>query len=313
MEPVVAALAFLLALVFLVACTAFVRERRHVLRLQKLLAGEKALVDRTSKLLVEKNLELFDQNMRLERSLEAKTDFVAVASHQLRTPVTEIKWRVESFLDGSYGTLSPGQKEQTNNLLVSAEKMIRLIDELLRFVDAEAGYKEHAVTQTNLDALALSVLDQAMARFADKKITVERDFMFGDTPLSVDANMIEVAMANLIDNAFYYTPPGGTIRVATRKDGDYFRFFVSDSGIGIPADKRDTIFKKFHRSREALSMHSGGVGLGLYISKNIIEQHHGTIGFESETGKGATFHFTVPINHDTVAPRLSSPGKSGPA
>ncbi|MBI4086907.1 HAMP domain-containing histidine kinase [Candidatus Kaiserbacteria bacterium] len=274
----------------------FVIGRLRIGHFKKLLAEKSDLVEKTARQLVEKNLELSDQNIRLQRSLEAKNDFVSVASHQLRTPVTEIKWAIENILDGTYGELTEKQKEQVRNTLESAGKMTRLIDELLHFVDAEAGYREYTITPIEIEPLVTSVLDEAEKRFAEKNIRLERALGFGATPLSGDEAMIEIAVANLVDNAFHYTPSGGTIRVGTERRGDSFVYTVADSGIGILREKQGDIFKKFRRTREALDMHTGGVGLGLYITKNIIEQHGGTITFDSEPGKGTTFTVTLPLS-----------------
>lgn len=258
--------------------------------------GEKSdLVEKTARQLVEKNLELSDQNIRLERSLEAKNDFVGVASHQLRTPTTEIKWAIENILDGTYGELSAEQKTQMAGARASAEKMSRLIDELLHFVDAEAGYREYSIAPVPAERIVVSVLDGAEKRFANKRIRLERALAFGDGTVAGDAALIEIAVTNLVDNAFHYTPPEGTIRVSTERQNGSFTFAVADSGIGIAREKQTDIFKKFRRSREALTMHAGGVGLGLYITKNIVEQHGGTITFESEPGKGTTFTVTLPL------------------
>lgn len=298
MEPflVIAVLLLLVLAVFF----GFVNERGQKTKLKKLLAEKSAIIEKTSKLLVEKNLELYDQNIRLQRSLEAKSDFVGVASHQLRTPITEIKWCVENILDGSYGPLLGTQTAQVKNLLESTKKMIRLIDELLHFVDAEAGYKEHTIALVEPEKLIGEIIDEAARHFAEKDIRVERSFAFGNTALSLDVDMIGVAITNIIENAFYYTPSGGTILISTEKKGDTFFLAIKDSGIGIAENKKENVFKKFHRSREALALHAGGVGLGLYITKNIVEQHRGEIGFESESGKGSTFHITLPIHSPPV-------------
>lgn len=251
-------------------------------------------LEKTSKLLIEKNVELFDRNIRLEKLLEAKTDFVGIASHQLRTPLTEIKWGIETILDGSFGKFTGEQTAHLKKILDSIFKMVRLIDELLQLVRSEAGYKEFNIKKCDPEKLIKGTVKRIDASFKKKNIAVTFDFKFSKT-LMVDKDMLEIALSNLISNSFHYTPAGGKIIVKTKEDNSNFYFEIRDTGIGIPKSKQDLIFKKFKRSEIAMQMYSGGIGLGLYIAKNIIEQHRGQIWFESEEGKGTTFYFILPI------------------
>lgn len=251
-------------------------------------------LERTSRLLIEKNLELSDQNVRLEKLLEAKTDFVGIASHQLRTPITEIKWGLEIVQDGSLGEFTPMQLDHFTQLLDSANKMIRLIDDLLRLVRIEAGYKEYHISDSNIEALIKRVAFRTRTLFAHKNIDLKYNFRFGNTSIPIDEEMIEISLTNLMENAFHYTPQNGSVAIGTKEVDKNFVCEISDSGIGIPPEKRDAIFKKFQRSEVALHMNAGGIGLGLYIAKNIIEQHHGQIGFHSQPGEGTTFFIVLP-------------------
>jgi len=264
--------------------------------LKKLMREQEARLEGTSRLLVEKNLELFDQNLRLQKIIEAKTNFVGIASHQLRTPVTEIKWGLDVLIGDLSPSLAQERLEDLEKIRESTKKMIHLIDELLRLVHTESGYAQYHIALHNLEDIVKKVADQAQIHFAQKGIDTIYSFEFRDMPILADAEMIEIVLANLIFNAFFYTPPGGHVSISTRRKDGMFYFEVKDSGIGIPQSTQDAIFQRFHRSKAAMQMNSGGMGLGLYIAKNIVEQHKGEIGFSSVEGKGSTFYFTIPIS-----------------
>lgn len=269
---------------------------QRIKNLKKLTREQEARLEHTSRLLVEKNLELFDQNFRLQKILEAKTDFVGIASHQLRTPVTEIKWGLDVLIEDVSSSITQERLEDLEKIRESARKMIHLIDELLRLVHTESGYAQYHVALHNLEDIIKKVADQAKIHFGQKAIDVTYSFDFGDIPILVDAEMIEIVLANLIFNAFFYTPLGGHISISTRRKGGMFYFEIKDSGIGIPQSTQDAIFQRFHRSKAAMQINSGGMGLGLYIAKNIVEQHKGEIGFSSVEGQGSTFYFTIPVS-----------------
>jgi len=284
--------------IFLVLCFGilFFLKRKQAETLKSVIKEKEKGLESTSRLLIEKNLELFDQNVRLQKLLEAKTDFVGIASHQLRTPVTEIKWGLDVLLE-EWSRL-PDQKrlDDLENIRESTVKMVHLIDELLRLVHAEGGYREYQIEPCNLEESIRTVTNQAKAHFAGKVIKVAYDFEFGNKPVGVDAEMMEAVFSNLIFNAFHYTPSEGSVKISTREQGGKFFFEIRDNGIGIPENKKDTMFQKFHRAKTAMEMNSGGMGLGLYIAKNIVEQHKGEIGFSSTEGKGSTFYFSIPVN-----------------
>lgn len=262
--------------------------------LKKSLEEKISDIDRISKLLTEKNMEAGDRNIRLQKLLEAKTDFVGIASHQLRTPITEIKWGMETLLDGSYGEFDSEQRARLEKILDSTLKMIRLIEDLLRLVRSEAGYKEYNIREIDLEALIKDVGDKIKEGFRKKDTELEYNFNTGGREVRVDEDMIGIVVTNLISNAFHYTDKGKII-IGTMIANNQFHFEIKDTGIGIPMSKQEHIFKKFQRAKTALQMYSGGIGLGLYIAKNIIEQHRGRIWFKSEEGKGTVFYFAIPL------------------
>lgn len=276
------------------AAGVFAAAGRRMRGLEQSLARKSADLDRTSKLLIEKNVELLDRAVRLQKLLETKSDFISIASHQLRTPMTEIKWGIELVQDGLVPGFTPEQIRHLARLHESSVKMIRLVNDLLVMVHAEAGFSEYKIAECDINALTEGVVARysGQAREQNKKIILDLDP--AARPAAVDSEMIEIVIANLVENALWYTREEGTIGIATRFDSKGFTLAISDTGVGIPLEMRDAIFQKFKRSPAATTMNTNGSGLGLYIVHNIVEQHGGTITFDSEVDKGTTFRVRIP-------------------
>ena len=280
----------------LLLLTAFFLELRSAKKLKQALEEKTMAFDQTSKLLIEKSIELLDQNLRLQKLLEAKTDFIDIASHQLRTPATEVKWGIDVLREGTLGTLSDTQHAHLEKLFRATEKMIRLIDDLLKMVSVEEGFKKIMIAPYPFDELVEIILEHVRTHFINRKIVVIKDLRCRTSVMSIDAEAMRMVFFNLIENAFYYTPPGGTITVKSAiQDNTHIYFEVQDTGIGIQQQKQHSIFQKFKRGEIAAHMNAGGIGLGLYIAKNIVKQHRGQINFQSQEGKGTMFHFSIPL------------------
>ena len=281
---------------FLIAIlVAAIWEEQRVRGFRRMLAQKSEDVERTSKLLIEKNIELLDRAIRLQKLLEAKSDFISIASHQLRTPMTEIKWGIEVVQEGMISGFTPEQIAHLTQLHASSIKMIRLVDDLLQMVHAEAGYGEYRIGPCDIDAIVQKVAEKHRVVATGQHKEIVFDLKSGGRTVFADHEMLEIVMANLLENALWYTLPGGKIEVATRVADKNLEVRVSDNGVGIPAAMRDGIFQKFKRSSAAMHMNPNGSGLGLYIVKNIIDQHGGVIDFTSVEGKGTMFHFSLPL------------------
>ncbi|MDP2594083.1 MAG: HAMP domain-containing sensor histidine kinase [bacterium] len=266
---------------------------RRVVALARERDEKRVALNRTSKLLIDKNMELFDQNVRQQRQLESKEDFIGIVSHQLRTPATEVKWGLAA-LESELKEHGP-ESEYFEKLKRSAERMVHLIDGLVRLMALEERYRQLAIEPYDPDAVVRRAVEDMSAKFSDKHIHLTLA-LSADRPIeSMDADSLELVVENLIENAYDYTPEGGTVTVTTLhgEDGG-FMCSVADTGVGISREKLATIFIKFQRSETATRMNSGGMGLGLYLVKNIVERHGGTVGFKSAEGNGSTFHFALP-------------------
>ncbi len=241
-----------------------------------------------------------------ERLVEKmKNEFVALAAHQLRTPLSAIKWTLKMFLEGEMGKITKEQAEILEKGYRSNEHMIRLINELLEITRIEEGrYIEHPV-ETHLEPLVESVVNSFKEEAEQKGVSLVYKKPTEPLPkVRIDTEKIRQVIINLIDNAIRYNKKGGkvtiTLKYVTKKIDDltgekWIECEVKDTGIGIPKDQQRRIFERFFRGSNAIRKETEGSGLGLYISKNIIEAHEGRLWFESEEGKGSTFIFSLPV------------------
>lgn len=226
-----------------------------------------------------------------------KTEFVSIAAHQLRTPLSAIKWILKMLLEGDLGPLSPTQKDFIGKTYESNERMIKLVSDLLDVARIEEGRflynleKEDIIEVITKAILPLEGISQR------KKISLEFKKPAGDIPKTyIDPDRIILALQNLVDNAIRYTKQGKVcLTLEYSKEKSEFLVKIEDSGIGIPEDQQTRVFGRFFRGGNAVKIDTLGTGLGLFIAKNIIEAHQGKIWFESQEGKGTTFYFTLPL------------------
>jgi signal transduction histidine kinase len=224
-----------------------------------------------------------------------KTEFVSLSAHQLRTPLSAIKWTLKMFLEGDIGEITEEQKGYLEKTYQSNERMIDLINDLLNVTRIEEGRYLYKPELTDPTAIVQDVVDALREQIKNRKIKFRFDRPKKALPLiKADEEKIKLVVHNLLDNALAYTPSSKEISVFLHEEKDDIEFGVKDSGIGIPKDQQGRIFTKFFRGTNAMKVDTGGTGLGLYISKNIVEAHGGSIWFESKEGEGTTFFFKVP-------------------
>jgi len=234
-------------------------------------------------------------NRHLKELDRAKDEFISMASHQLRTPLTTIKGYLSMMLEGDAGKLTKPQAEFVGYAFGSSERMVNLISDLLNVSRLSAGRFLIQTKPTDMVAMIADEVRQLETHATAKhiKLVFEKpDHAL--PPAEIDDNKTRQVVMNFIDNAIYYTQKG-EVRVVLEQSGDRVRLEVHDSGIGVPEKAKKHLFTKFFRADNAQVTRPDGTGLGLYLAKRVVEDQGGTIVFNSVEGKGSTFGFELPF------------------
>lgn len=241
--------------------------------------------------------DLKQANQELKTLDHAKSDFISIASHQLRTPLTVIKGYSSMMLEGSFGPMPKPIRNHLRKVYDSNERLIDLVDDLLNISRIESGRLQFNFTSGQLDEMVKGVVEELKPSAAKKGLALK--FIKPKTslpPLKMDKTKLRQVVINLIDNAIKYTEKGW-VKVSLRFDGPAIKFCVADSGIGIKDSTMPHLFKKFSRGEKTSIIYTEGSGLGLYVGKMMIEAHNGRIWAESKgEGKGSEFCFEIPIS-----------------
>ena len=224
----------------------------------------------------------------------AKTEFVSLASHQLRTPLSSINWYAEMLLAGDAGELNDEQRKYLNEVYQGNQRMVDLINSLLNVSRLELGTFAIDPEDTDVIALTQSVLDEQAPQIKERNINLTAELSRTTPHLYADPKLLRMVFQNLVSNAVKYTPIGGSVSVAVIPQGENIAITVADTGLGIPQAEQSQIFSKLFRATNARESDTDGTGLGLYIVKSVVEQAGGTIRFESVERKGTTFFILLP-------------------
>jgi len=231
---------------------------------------------------------------KLAQANKMKTEFVSIASHQLRTPLSAIRWTLNLISDGRI-TNPTDMATYLGLVKENNERMIRLVNDLLDVSRVEMGRMAFFPKQTNIYVLIEKIVN-ASAPFAQaNNVTLSMEAPDTLPNVLTDPDKISITIQNLVDNAIKYTKEKGEVKVTLVSDKDFVTIAIKDKGVGIPASQQKHIFKKFFRSDNVMKNQTVGTGLGLFIARSIVEGNKGKIWFESKEGEGTTFFFTLPI------------------
>lgn len=247
-------------------------------------------------------------NKKLKDLNETKDDFIGMASHQLRTPLTAVKGYVSLVMDGDAGKINKQQYELLRQAFVSSQRMVYLIADLLNVSRIKTGKFNIERAPTNVSKLISDELAQLKATAASRNIELQFQAPDSFPSLSLDETKTRQVIMNFIDNAIYYTPAGGHIKVELDESPMSIELRVIDDGIGVPAAERHQLWAKFYRAKNAQRARPDGTGLGLYMAKKVITAQGGAIIFDSKEGQGSTFGFTFPKDLPTESGMVRTVG-----
>lgn len=264
---------------------------QNALRLEEIKGFNETLREKVE----EATRELRRSNRRLHELDRTKDEFISMASHQLRTPLTTIKGYLSMVLEGDVGKVQPMQRKLLGEAFDSSQRMSYLITDFLNVSRLQTGKFELESKPTNLTEVLSQEIDQLQS------IATSHQMKIAFTPeevaeVELDEGKIRQVMMNFIDNAVYYSPSGSTITVSLKQRTDVIEFKVVDQGIGVPEGEKAGLFTKFYRASNARKQRPDGTGIGLFMAKKVIVAHGGEIVFKSKVGKGSTFGFRLPLS-----------------
>jgi signal transduction histidine kinase len=226
----------------------------------------------------------------------ARTEFLSLVTHQLRSPLTGTKYIFELVLSEKVGPVNIEQKELLVQGSSSNDQMLLLVSDLLDMAKMAEGDSPFTYEVTDITKLIKDLYNDLTPNAQAKNISLKLHLPNKALPKAkIDAKKMRFVLQNLIDNAVKYTPERGIVTISATTKDKAIQVDVKDTGIGIPKDEQEKMFTKFYRASNAEKSKKTGTGLGLYIIKNIVQRHGGEIWFKSETNQGTTFSFTMPL------------------
>ncbi|MDQ3585374.1 MAG: ATP-binding protein [Acidobacteriota bacterium] len=282
------------------------QQNRDLVAVLNELEEKRAELERLNLQLQMSNNELNEANTKLRELAELREEFLALTTHDLRSPLSVISGVINFFTSGRLGALTPEQQNMVSMMERNAQNLIDLINDLLDASKLESGTLQLELSAVDLRALAGEIVETMMPLAIEKEIALTQHLPANLPSISADHAKLRRVIVNLLSNALKFTPKGGEITLsATLIDTDRVRLSVTDTGIGIAPEDLDRLFDKYEQARNRATHKEKGTGLGLYITKQLVELHGGEITVVSQVGKGSTFSFTLPIarpnNDENVA------------
>jgi len=239
--------------------------------------------------------ELRSSNAILRQLDKIKDEFISMASHQLRTPLTSVKGYLSMVIEGDAGKITPSQKQLLDQAFMSSENMVHLINDFLNVSRIQTGKFIIDKSPVDLSELVEQEINSLVpnAKVRNMKLVYKKPKKF--PIIDIDEGKMRQVVMNFADNAIYYSHDNSSIIISLGIEGSEIVFTVKDTGIGVPKSEKDKLFAKFYRAANAKIQRPDGTGVGIYLAKKVIDAHGGQIIFESVEGKGSTFGFRLPI------------------
>jgi signal transduction histidine kinase len=270
------------------------RQNRDLVAILAELEEKREQLEQLNRRLEESNRELNQANAKLRELSELKEEFLALTTHDLRSPLTVISGVISFFTSGRLGELTPEQKNMVSMMERNTHNLIELVNDLLDASKLESGTMRLDLSSTDLCVL-IDELREAMEPLAkEKEIRLEEEIPCDLPPLQADRAKLRRVLTNLVSNAIKFTPKGGQVRIRAGVEGGQIRISVIDTGVGIPPEDLARLFDKYEQARSRATRSEKGTGLGLYITRQLVELHGGRIEVQSEVGRGSNFSFTIP-------------------
>ncbi|MGM0628820.1 MAG: sensor histidine kinase [Patescibacteria group bacterium] len=235
-------------------------------------------------------------NRRLREFDKAKTEFLSLATHQIRSPLTSIRGYVSMMLEGDYGEVNEGLKEPLNVVDHSTKSLIKIVNDFLNVSRIEQGRMSYEFQKKDMRHIVKNIVEEYRPSAEEKGLEMNFESIDEECNAKVDENKIEQVIGNLIDNAIKYTPEGKIGVRFSKPNKGRMHIKISDTGVGIDPKEISSLFAKFKRAKGADKVNTNGSGLGIYLAKKIAEDHGGTVKVESEgEGKGSVFTIELPM------------------
>ncbi len=245
-------------------------------------------MDKSARLLVQRDLELRRANTKLQTLDVQKSEFISIAAHQIRTPLSALRWSQQMLLDDDFGTLSDGQRDIVLQSQKSVVRLVNLVNNLLEVerLELQKDKKDNSVIDLNL--IVKECVSELTSQATERGLLISTQLATQPAVLLAHAESIKDVVLNLLDNAIKYTLAKGTVTIKVAV-AEKVTLTITDTGIGIPTAHQANIFKRFSRAENAKKIDADGSGLGLYIIKKLVESYDGSVQFVSTEGVGSTF------------------------
>lgn len=271
------------------------RQNRELIAILAELEEKREQLEKLNQELSRSNAELQRANEKLREMSELKEEFLALTTHDLRSPLTVISGVISFFKSGRLGELTPEQERMVAMMERNAQNLISLVNDLLDSTKLESGTLQLKIEPASLTDAVAEVREALLPTANEKGITLTVELPAELPPVLADRGQLGRILHNLVSNAVKFTSPGGSVVIRAARNGRSVAVSVADTGVGIAPEEQQMIFDKYAQARNRATRGEKGTGLGLYITKRLVELHGGEINVESEVGRGATFTFTLPV------------------